>query len=64
MKNDFNQKMVAPCPDCDQPINLGYRPRQGQNVTCPNCWAYLKIVSLEPLELEWDIEFEDWVEEQ
>jgi lysine biosynthesis protein LysW len=28
--------------------------RIAQKVTCPNCWAYLEVVSLNPLRLSWD----------
>jgi lysine biosynthesis protein LysW len=47
-------KIVARCPDCDYEIDLGATPELGQAVTCPECWAYLIIVSLEPPQLSWD----------
>jgi lysine biosynthesis protein LysW len=47
-------KIIARCPDCDHEIDLGAAPELGQAVTCPECWAYLIIVSLEPPQLNWD----------
>jgi alpha-aminoadipate carrier protein LysW len=46
---------VAICPDCDAEINLGADPRLGQKITCPNCEVELEVVSLDPLELNWDV---------
>jgi len=52
--------ITASCPDCEEVIQLGTKPYQGQKITCPNCWAYLEIISLTPLELDWDTsQFED-----
>ena len=54
-----HKQATALCPDCEWEIDLGPTPEVDQRVTCPNCWAYLKVISLEPLKLNWDIE-EDW----
>jgi lysine biosynthesis protein LysW len=61
---------ISYCPDCEQEIDLGARPREGQEVTCPNCGIYLEVISLDPLELDWAVsefgeywgpdEEEDW----
>ena len=53
--------VVAICPDCEEEIKLGSHPRQGQRVTCPECWADLEIISLNPPELDFadDEEEED-----
>ena len=64
MNKVSKQTATVPCPDCEQIIYLGLTPTEGQNVTCPNCWAYLKVVSLEPLELCWDIEIDEWEEKE
>lgn len=54
------QIVSASCPDCGEKIDLGPQPKEGQTVTCPECWAYLKVVNLEPLQLSWDtFELED-----
>jgi lysine biosynthesis protein LysW len=50
------------CPECDTKINVGVQPQKGQLVSCPGCGAYLEIVELSPIELDWaevDDDFED-----
>lgn len=54
MANTVKKAVVIPCPDCNEEISLGPAPAEGQKVTCPNCWAYLEAVSLNPLKLSWD----------
>jgi lysine biosynthesis protein LysW len=41
------------CLYCEDPINLGSRPTEGQMVTCSNCGAQLEVLNLDPLELDW-----------
>ena len=53
------QTVTVACPDCEYEIDLGTVPEKGQRVTCPECWASLEVVSLEPLELAWETE-EEW----
>jgi lysine biosynthesis protein LysW len=48
--------VMGSCPDCQFEVDLGPEPHLGQNVTCPECWAYLKVINLQPVELVWDIE--------
>jgi lysine biosynthesis protein LysW len=58
--------MYGSCPECDSRINVGDKPHEGQKVTCQNCWAYLHIIGLSPIELDWIYEEEDeeyWEEE-
>ncbi len=59
-----NQATVALCPDCEEEINFRTLPKQGQKLTCPNCEAYLQVVSVKPLRLDWDDDSEyfddDW----
>ncbi len=47
------------CPDCDSDIKLGGDPRKGQKVTCPSCGAYLEVVGLSPIELDWALDDEE-----
>ncbi len=56
------KKAVASCPGCGWMINPGSQPKEGQQLTCSNCGAYLEIINLEPIELDWAFtEFEsDW----
>ena len=50
------------CPECDTQIQLSSSAREGDQLTCKSCGAYLKVSSLQPLELDWDddeIDFDD-----
>lgn len=56
--------VVVPCPDCKYEISFDAVPDQGERVTCPECWADLKVVSVDPLKLEWASEIEElWDDE-
>lgn len=61
-KISSEQTITAICPDCGERIDLGSQPQEEQEVTCPECWASLKVVSLDPPTLSWDT-FEDEDEE-
>jgi transcription initiation factor IIE alpha subunit len=57
---------IAFCPECEEGVSLGPRPRIGQRVTCPHCNAELEVVDLSPVELDWaydELEV-DWEEEE
>jgi len=41
------------CPDCDSTVDLGSTPKRGQTVTCGTCSAYLQVISVSPVELDW-----------
>lgn len=45
--------MVTFCVHCGQGIDVGLRAQEGQRMHCPRCGAYLEIISVEPLELDW-----------
>lgn len=47
------KETVVSCPDCGRTINLGTQPQEGKRATCLKCGAYLEIISLEPLEVNW-----------
>jgi lysine biosynthesis protein LysW len=49
-----DKSVEVTCPDCGAPVFLGGEPELGEMVTCPACWAYLKVVALQPLTLQWD----------
>jgi len=56
------QTILTMCPDCEEQIPVPSPPQIGQKISCPNCWAYLEVVSLKPLKLSWDVsevEYED-----
>jgi alpha-aminoadipate carrier protein LysW len=55
------------CPECDSKISLGRDPQEGQKVTCSSCGAYLEVVGLSPIDLDWafdENEDDDWDEEE
>lgn len=56
------QAVTAICPDCTYEIDLGVVPNIGDRITCPNCWASLEVVSVDPLTLVWETveSEEDW----
>lgn len=41
------------CPDCDSAVKLGPQARLGQKATCSSCGAFLEVVGLSPVELDW-----------
>ena len=53
MKGNKNSN-TASCPDCGKKLRMRFNLRLAQKVTCPNCWAYLEVVSVNPLRLSWD----------
>lgn len=57
---------IAFCPDCEDTIQLGDRPRVGQRVTCRSCGAELEVIETTPLELDWafDGPIDDWEGEE
>lgn len=40
------------CPECENPLKIKSRLRQGQHLTCRRCDASLEVVSLNPLEID------------
>ena len=54
------QIMVALCPDCDEEIDFSQvKPKVGLKFACPHCETNLEVVSVNPLQLEWDDSFFD-----
>ena len=48
------QISIADCPDCLTRIRFHTRLMLWQKVTCPECRAALEIISLDPIELDWE----------
>jgi len=49
------------CPECDADIAVGKKPFEGQKITCPKCGAFLQIIALSPIEIDWaDDDYEDY----
>lgn len=63
MKTD-QPAVIAPCPDCEYEIRFDAIPNHGERVTCPECWADLRVVSVDPLELEWATEIEEFWDDE
>ena len=42
------------CPECDTEIQMSKNIREGASITCKACGAYLKVISLDPFELDWE----------
>jgi hypothetical protein len=63
--NSIRKHVVVSCLDCENPIELSFRPVVGQVIDCPHCRAELEIISDNPLELDfyyegdWDSD-EEW----
>ena len=63
------KKMVTvSCLDCENPIELNYRPIEGQIINCPHCSAELEVINVRPVELEFsyddDVDDDDEDEER
>ena len=41
------------CIECEQGIDLESQPRKGEILLCSSCGAELKVINLEPTELDW-----------
>lgn len=55
---------TAFCLDCDRSIKLDDRLRIGNVVECPHCESEFQLVQMDPPELEWLYDLEDWEEEE
>jgi alpha-aminoadipate carrier protein LysW len=61
----MKEKTSGLCPECDGEINFP-NPQIGQRVVCSHCNADLEVIGLNPIELDWffeDDEFYDFDEE-
>ncbi len=50
----------ATCPSCGEDINISSKPKMGQKVICPECGNELEIVWLDPIELDWPYDEDDY----
>jgi hypothetical protein len=55
----IRKHVIVKCLDCENSIELSYRPAVGQIVDCPHCRAELEIINDHPLELDFYFEG-DW----
>ena len=56
-----NVKMTF-CPECDGRIALSRKLRLGEYLECPECGTSLEVISLNPFELDYVLDDEDWEE--
>jgi lysine biosynthesis protein LysW len=56
--------MIAECPECETQIPLPPDTELWDLVECPNCGTHLEVVELEPPELDYALEEEEWEEEE
>lgn len=51
------------CPNCDAVIGMD-NPREGAMITCQECGTELEIVSADPFEVDFPLDYdEDWDDE-
>jgi len=55
---------TAECPQCGNEVNVGPHPRIGKRVECKECGAELEVVWLDPLEIDWPIDEDEYEEEE
>ena len=54
----------AECPQCGNEVSIGTQPKLGKMVGCKECGAELEIVWLDPLELDWPLDEDEYEEEE
>jgi len=54
----------AECISCGTEIKFSAPPTMGLMVTCPECDAELEVVWLDPVELDWPFDEEDFEEDE
>lgn len=53
----------AECISCGSEIKFSNQPKMGQTVTCPECDAELEVVWLDPVELDWPFDDDEYDED-
>ena len=51
------------CPACDAIISVE-KPRDGAMLKCPDCGEELEIISTDPFEVDFPLDWEDWDDEE
>ena len=54
---------AAECISCGAEISFRAQPKMGMLITCPECDAELEVVWLDPVELDWPFDDEDYEED-
>ncbi len=48
--------MKVECPSCEEYLKINQRLKVGQQIKCRYCFALLKVIGLDPTELDWEDE--------
>lgn len=51
------------CPSCGSKVFVGSKPRMGQRLKCQSCSSELEIVWLNPVELDWPYDEDEFDED-
>jgi len=62
--NRSQEMQSAECPQCGVEVSVGSQPKLGKLVACKECGAELEVVWLDPLELDWPIDEDEYDEEE
>lgn len=54
----------AVCPACNGKVNTGPKPRMGQRLKCGKCGTELEVVWLEPVEVDWPYDEDDYDDDE
>jgi alpha-aminoadipate/glutamate carrier protein LysW len=54
----------AECPQCGNVVSVSAQPKLGKLVVCKECGAELEVVWLDPLELDWPIDADEFDEDE
>ncbi|UCH59724.1 MAG: hypothetical protein JSV61_16120 [Anaerolineales bacterium] len=54
----------AECPSCGSMVTMGSNTRMGQRLKCPNCRTELEVTWLDPFELDWIYDEDDYEDEE
>jgi len=55
---------MAKCPECGNPVQLSKDVKLGTLITCSECDCLLEVISLNPIDLDYAFEGEEWEEEE
>jgi lysine biosynthesis protein LysW len=47
------------CPDCGETISVS-SPKEGATITCRDCGTKLEIISTDPFEVDFPLDYEGW----
>ena len=60
--SDRGDVKMTRCPECDGTILFSTKMALGEHIECRECGVMLEVISLNPLELDYALEDENWEE--